>query len=262
MEIGAVIDILRAPLALRGDAMMYPLSGGAINHSYYLHDDSNEYMVKHFQSEDSLGIDRQERFDLQLQLSKKRLAPKPIYLSAEHGIYVEQWIKQHRSQLLLFFDELHINALAAALTRIHQSNVKAKSVDLPNEWQRYLLSLPDPSSFLIEQVTTLTEQWIECNENYPADVVFCHNDLAWAHLCGPTKIVLDWEYAGLGNRYFDLLSCAKVNGFKSKQHDELFNAYSKLNEIPINDVYEGCQRQANFIELTYQLWYQAIGISP
>ena len=251
---------MEQPLGLTGESMLYALSGGAINKSYYLNDDSNEFLVKQFQGESSLGIDRQERFDLQLQLAKKRLAPRPVYLCLEKGVYVEQWVKQHRSQLLLFFDELHINSLASALTRIHKSKINTQVIDFPREWQQYLSTLDNPCSFLIEEVTKATEKWIASREAFPNDQVFCHNDLAWAHLCIPTKLILDWEYAGIGNRYFDLLSCAKVNDFNADQHDLLLSAYAKQNAIPINEVYDGCSNQAPFLELTYQLWHQAVGI--
>jgi thiamine kinase-like enzyme len=217
-------------------------------------------MVKCFEAEQSLCIDRQERFDLQTQLAKKRLAPKPLYLSAENGIYVEEWVKQHRSQLLLFFDELHINSLASALTRIHKVKIKTSRVNLPREWQQYLTALSNPSSFLIDEVTRTAEKWIEITESAPQDDVFCHNDLHWSHLCMPTKTILDWEYAGIGNRYFDILSCAKVNHLDANQHDLLLSAYAKQNNIPINEVYDACSQQASFLELTYRLWYEAVGL--
>ncbi|MFB0912349.1 MAG: hypothetical protein QMA97_04100, partial [Glaciecola sp.] len=60
-----LINLLKAPLGLSDRAIISPLSGGAINRSYYLNDASNEFMVKEFQGESSLCIDRQERFDLQ-----------------------------------------------------------------------------------------------------------------------------------------------------------------------------------------------------
>ena len=262
MQCDELMEFLKAHLGLTDDAVMYPLSGGAINHTYHLSDDAKAFLVKEFQGEESLCIDRQERFELQLSLSKKGLAPKPIYLSLENGIYVEQWVKQHRSQMLLFFDELHINALATALTRVHNSKVKTKAVDLPMQWHQYLKSLANPPSFLVDEVTRTAEKWIEQMELTPKEQVFCHNDLVWAHLCIPTKIILDWEYAGIGNRYFDLLSCAKVNAFDTQQHDLLLTAYAKQNNIPLNEVYEGCSKQAGFIELTYKLWYQALGITP
>lgn len=261
MQNSELIRRLKTPLGLTDDAIVYPLSGGAINRSYYLNDEPNEFMVKEFLGENSLCIDRQERFELQLILWKKDLAPKPIYLSSGTDIYVEQWITQHASQMLLVLDTLHINALATALTRVHKSAVKAKLVDLPKQWEQYLTTLENPSLCLVKEVAKETEKWSTGIESASHEQVFCHNDLVWAHLCLPTQIILDWEYAGIGNRYFDILSCAKVNGLNTQQHDLLLIAYAKQNNIPINEVYDGCSQQASFMELTYQLWHQAVGIT-
>jgi hypothetical protein len=256
-----LINLLKAPLGLTDSAILSPLSGGAINRSYHLNDAPNEFMVKEFQGESSLCIDRQERFNLQLIVSNDGLAPRPIYLSSDTGIYVEEWVKQHRIQLLLIFDERHINSLAMALTRVHKSKVKTKTLDLPADWRQYLTAMPSPPRSLIKEVAEQTAKWITSANSSPHDYVFCHNDLVWAHLCVPANIILDWEYAGIGNRYFDILSCAKVNGFNTKQRDLLLTAYAKQNNISVNEVNEGCSQQASFVELTYQLWHQAVGIT-
>jgi thiamine kinase-like enzyme len=256
-----LINLLKAPLGLSDRAIISPLSGGAINRSYYLNDASNEFMVKEFQGESSLCIDRQERFDLQSMLSNSGLAPKPIYLSPDTGIYVEEWIKHRRIESLSIFDERHINSLASALTRVHKNKVETKLLDLPAHWLQYLTALQSPSNDLVEEVTKQTQKWKKTVGSAPNDQVFCHNDLVLAHLCVPTNIVLDWEYAGVGNRYFDILSCAKVNGFNTQQCDLLLMDYATQNNIPINEVNEGCLQQTSFVELTYQLWHQAVGIT-
>ncbi len=262
MQSDELIMLLKAPLGLTDDANIHPLSGGAINHTYHLSDDANDYLVKEFKGDDYLCIDRQDCFDLQLALSKKGLAPKPIYLSIDTGIYVEQWIKLKRSPTVLYFDEVHTHSLATALTDVHNSEVQANFVDLPRQWHRYLASVANPPTVLVDEVSRATEKWFENIASYPEEQVFCHNDLVWEHLCIPTKIILDWEYAGIGNRYFDLLSCAKVNAFDIRQRDLLLTAYAKQNNIPIKEVEEGCKKQAGFIELTYQLWHQALGLTP
>ncbi|MDT0582918.1 MULTISPECIES: phosphotransferase [Alteromonadaceae] len=257
-----LLTLLSEPLGLSDDALLYPLSGGAINHSFYLNDEKNEFLVKCFEGEEATNIDRLERFELQAHLAKKKVAPAPLYICPDNGIYVEQWIKQHRSQIPLFFDELHVNALVKSMSLIHKINVNTRVIDLPAEWRNYLESIPSPSSFVIEQVAAVTEKWNKQANEQSSSWVFCHNDLVWAHLCPPTKIILDWEYAGIGNRYFDLLSCAKVNNFNSEQHDLLLSAYAKYNEIAIDDVYQECAIQSEYLQLTYQLWYDAVGLQP
>lgn len=253
---------LQEPLSLSDDALLYPLSGGAINHSFYLNDEKNEFLVKCFEGEEATNIDRLERFELQAHLAKKKVAPTPLYICPDNGVYVEQWIKQHRSQIPLFFDELHINALVKSMSAIHKIKINTRIIDLPVDWRNYLESIPSPSSFIIEQVAATTERWNKQAKEESSSWVFCHNDLVWAHLCPPTKIILDWEYAGIGNRYFDLLSCAKVNNFNTEQHDLLLSAYAQHNGFSIDDVYQECAIQSEYLQLTYQLWYDAVGLKP
>jgi thiamine kinase-like enzyme len=257
-----LLALLREPLGLSDDALLYPLSGGTINRSFYLNDEKNEFLVKCFEAEEATNIDRLERFELQAHLAKKKVAPAPLYICPHNGVYVEQWIKQHRSQIPLFFDELHVNALVKAMSAIHKININTRVIDLPAEWRNYLESIPSPSSFVIEQVANATEKWNKQSNEHSSSWVFCHNDLVWAHLCLPTKIILDWEYAGIGNRFFDLLSCAKVNNFNSEQHELLLSAYAQYNEIALDDVYQECALQSEYLQLTYQLWYDAVGLQP
>jgi fructosamine-3-kinase len=63
-----LIRLLKTPLGLTEDAILYPLSGGAINRSYYLNDDFNEFMLKEFQAKSSLWIDSQKHVELHLIL--------------------------------------------------------------------------------------------------------------------------------------------------------------------------------------------------
>ncbi len=55
----------------------------------------------------------------------------------------------------------------------------------------------------------------------------CHNDLLAANLLvddvGLT--ILDWEYAGMGDRYFDLANLAVNNGFTTQDETALLDAY-------------------------------------
>ncbi|MBF7072451.1 phosphotransferase [Glaciecola sp. MH2013] len=260
MQIDALLAHLSEPLHLSENAVLLPLSGGTINGAFYLVDNKNEYMVKCFEASETVDINRLERFRLQERLAKKRIAPRPIYLSAEACIYVEQWVKQHRSQIPLFFDELHINLLAKTLSNIHRCKIELPIANLPVSWQHYLSSIPTINDYTHERVAKATQAWESHRRNESASWVLCHNDLAWAHVCVPTKLILDWEYAALGNRFFDLLSCAKVNKFDNEQHEMLVAAYAKQNDLSIEYAYEQCGIQAEFVDLTYSLWYKALGM--
>ena len=56
----------------------------------------------------------------------------------------------------------------------------------------------------------------------------CHNDLLTANVLddGARLRILDWEYAGMGDRFFDLANLAVNNGFGDADDEALLDAYS------------------------------------
>jgi thiamine kinase-like enzyme len=59
------------------------------------------------------------------------------------------------------------------------------------------------------------------------DPVPCHNDLLNANLIhdGERVRIVDWEYAGMGDRYFDLGNLSINNGFEEEDDQRLLAAY-------------------------------------
>jgi thiamine kinase-like enzyme len=55
----------------------------------------------------------------------------------------------------------------------------------------------------------------------------CHNDLLPANLLahGPRVVIVDWEYAGMGDRYFDLANLSANNAFGANEDERLLEAY-------------------------------------
>jgi len=57
--------------------------------------------------------------------------------------------------------------------------------------------------------------------------VACHNDLLPANFIddGQRLWLLDWEYAGMGDRYFDLANLSVNNGFGDEEDELLLTSY-------------------------------------
>ena len=55
----------------------------------------------------------------------------------------------------------------------------------------------------------------------------CHNDLLTANFIhdGARVRIVDWEYAGMGDRYFDLGNLSVNNGFAEADDERLLAAY-------------------------------------
>ena len=99
--------------------------------------------------------------------------------------------------------------------------------------------------FLIEQV----------DEIYPKaeELILCHNDLtAGNFLFTPQKLFLiDWEYAGMNDPLFDVVSFLNENDLYNSKYKKIFlEAYFSNNEIP----WEKIEIWNNFQNLMWAIW--------
>jgi thiamine kinase-like enzyme len=67
-----------------------------------------------------------------------------------------------------------------------------------------------------------------------ADPVPCHDDLLAGNLMGTaeTMMIVDWEYAGMGHRFFDLGNLAVNNDFDDAAEERLLTAYFDAPPTP------------------------------
>jgi len=89
--------------------------------------------------------------------------------------------------------------------------------------------------------------------------VLCHNDLSLPHIVETTTpVIVDWEYAAMGNRYFDLASCGQINQLGQAQKLALYQAYALYSGLEQQLVIEQCLQQEVVVALTASLWYAAL----
>ncbi|GAA0857671.1 phosphotransferase [Aliiglaciecola litoralis] len=230
------------------------VKGGAINRSFRLLANDTQYFLKTFELNHIAPSDRQALFIQQAQLADHQKAAKPIYLSRSHDFQVEEWV-EHTSLLnssLRHPDK--ITFLARVLWEIHQLPTFALSIDLPKNWMLYLENADDPDDvYWLDRIDKCKPAWIDTHK---VDQVLCHNDLAMEHIAlTEPAVIFDWEYAALGNRFFDLASCALIN--KLDEHDTiaLQTHYAQLCGLSTEYVFEQCQLQFPIVALTNDLWY-------
>jgi len=121
--------------------------------------------------------------------------------------------------------------VAGALRRIHDSGEK-----LPSTFNSFRIvevyaetaaqrgaTIPDAYGAARKRAKAI-EKSLRGPEHEP---VPCHNDLLAANLLldETTLRIVDWEYAGMGNRYFDLGNLAVNNGLDDDAQGTLLEAY-------------------------------------
>jgi len=128
------------------------------------------------------------------------LAPRLVHWYDNARVTVSEFIDGH-------MDTPDPALLGQTLRRIHGLPIKADPISLSNHLQRYTShaiergvapeQLIDPNFEPLARAISLLES---------SAPVLCHNDLGRGNLIitGEQAVVIDWEYAAMGNRYFDL----------------------------------------------------------
>jgi len=139
--------------------------------------------------------------------------------------------------------------------------ITARPLDLASRWQHYInVAQLDMSSELYLKAQSLRKQVIK-SEQDDDDYVLCHNDLLTNHLllsADNSLKIIDWEYAAMGNRYFDLASCCLINKLEINESRELVKHYAKLMNIDEHDAIAKFDLHTEIVAITNDLWFAAL----
>jgi thiamine kinase len=71
---------------------------------------------------------------------------------------------------------------------------------------------------------------LKLRENSAATL--CHNDVHHLNVTDDGNLrLIDWEYAGVGQRLFDLASVCVYHNYDKLQREQLLSAYTSLTEL-------------------------------
>lgn len=261
-----IIATLQKALRLSDNIQVSQHPSGAVNHVYRVQDVGanknlsdgafRDLAVKWMGDDDFSGVNRAHQFALQQQLSKLGIAPQPLWLSDDETIWVEQWLESASNP------ELTPKQLATALSLIHQLPVTARPLELASRWQHYIKAAAlDEDSVLFSKAQALRSKVIQSEQN-SEDFVLCHNDLLINHLmlnADHELKVIDWEYAAMGNRYFDLASCSLINKLSKASSVDLVKHYASVMNIDETCAVEQFELHLDIVAVTNDLWFAALG---
>jgi thiamine kinase-like enzyme len=226
-DVNAIVRRLEARLGEAGGPPV-PLDGGITNRNYRVHFGEREYVLR-LPGKDTalLGISRDaERIANQ---AAARLGIAPEVASADGDYLVTAFVVCEP------IDVEHLRAdpepVAGALRAFHDSGIELPTrfwvPELLDEYAEIVRerggSLPkdyEPTRALARRIAEILPL---------GDPVPCHNDLLSANLltvdAGERLMLVDWEYAGMGHRLFDLGNLAVNNEFDEAADERLLAAY-------------------------------------
>ncbi|MCI0458027.1 MAG: ethanolamine utilization protein EutH [Gemmataceae bacterium] len=220
--------------ALKGKALtITELGGGLTNRNFKVDADGDSFVVRIYgEGTEALGIDREREVACSHAASGAGVGPEVIAHLPERRALVCRFVK---GDLLKEPEKFRqpgtLRRVAQTLRRCHDypappdlgrfsafevvrsyhAQAREQKVPLPGELDRAL------------ELLARIEQEVRTDE----PLCLCHNDLLGANFIddGMTIRLIDWEYGGLGDRFFDLGNFAVNNNLDAAQELALLEAY-------------------------------------
>ncbi len=218
-----------------------PLGGGITNHNFKVSVDGSEFVLRIGGKDTALlGIDRRAEESASRMAADLGIGPEVVAFVEPEGYLVTRFIHGEPLPVDRIRSPRWTERVAAAVGRIHAAPPILGRFDAHRVVERYRDTagdhgVPAPEGFDRAQEVA---RRIEAARG-PQARVPCHNDLLNANLLaeGDQVRIVDWEYAGMGDRFFDLANLSVNHGFEAEQDEALLSAYF------------GTFRQADFASL-------------
>ena len=181
-----------------------------------------------------------------------KISEKVVYFDENTGIKISKFVHNARQYKTTPTNE-QITYLAKTLKKLHSSKLK-----VPFGYQMfYRLSIYKKSLFEDEYIDIKIEKQIikDVQKIFAKDeMVLCHNDLVQNNLLFKFNglTLIDWEYSGMNNFYFDLASFISENNLNDEQKEFFLSKYfgAKLNDLKRKKV----NIFINFLDLLFYYW--------
>jgi thiamine kinase-like enzyme len=184
-----------------------PLPGGITNRNYRVAVDGEVFVVRiPADSGSLLGIDRRIEREASRLAAAAGVGPDVIAFIEPEGVLVTRFIEGRPVRDHTIHDPVMLERIAQALRRIHQAGSIASAFSPFRVVEAYALITARHGGRLPAARERAQAVAVEIERALsPQPPVLCHNDLLNANFIddGVSIRIVDWEYAGMGDRFFD-----------------------------------------------------------
>ena len=212
------------------DLKVSPLGGGITNNNYRI-DVGAESFVLRIPGEDTdlLGINREFEYAANLAAGMLGIAPQVFHFIRPEGYLVTRFITGRP----ILPDEIcqpeNIRRVMDVVRKIHgmpgipgRFDVFQVVVDYSETARRYKVAFPKNYQSVVED----TQSAGRVLKSLPVTPRPCHNDLLNANFLTDGRLyILDWEYAGMGDIFFDLANFSDHHQLTDDQDHWLLKCY-------------------------------------
>lgn len=207
------------------------LTGGITNKNYKITNDGESYVLRMGGNETKyLGIDRKIEYECSRLASQIGIAPESVAFLEPEGYIVARFISGKGIPAEEIGTEENIKRVLESMKAYHALDYFPGSFSpfrVAEEYKKTALSfnvkLPEKMDWYLEK----SHEIEKAIYREPLKTRPCHNDLLNANFIDDgTRIrILDWEYAGMGDIFFDLGNFAVQHEFNDEQDEILLRTY-------------------------------------
>lgn len=219
-------------LTMEAEPVIIELSGGITNKNYKITLDGESFVLRMGGNETKyLGIDREVEYECSRLAAQVGVAPEPIAFIAPEGFILARFISGKGIPAEEIGTEENIRRVVEAMKAYHALEFFPGSFSpfrVAEEYAKTALSfnvkLPDKMDWYLEKSREIETAMYA---RIPLTPRPCHNDLLNGNFIddGTRLRILDWEYAGRGDIFFDLGNFAVQHEFNDQQDEILMRAY-------------------------------------
>lgn len=234
-------------------------------------------IYKQLQTHHAQAFSHASTFSLQQRLFQQGVAAEPLWFDASTGEWIEAYLPAPESTEPQNTNIPNTDLLTQALVNLHQVHVgegEIRTLDpfvqaevllaqlsaklAPHHLSRIQLTLRDLQSQLQSLLQSLLQS--KCHSTSPHSdetPVLCHNDLHVDHVRAQMCCV-DWEYAGVGSRYFDVAMCLTINHYPTAAHASFIVKYAELAGVNTEHASHQVSVYLRLCNILNELWSQVL----
>jgi thiamine kinase-like enzyme len=206
------------------------LGGGITNHNLKVELDGGDTFVLRIAGRNSaeLGIDRRVEYEASLAAAAVGVGPEVVAFVEPEGYLVTRFIEGGVVPLPRMREPEMIGRVAAALRAVH------KGPPLRGRFDAFRI-VEEYRSTAFARGTSVPAEYVRARQvarvieraRGPVPERPCHNDLLNANFIddGARVRIVDWEYAGMGDIFFDLANFAVNHELDVEARDHLLVSY-------------------------------------
>lgn len=209
-------------------ATVVALDGGITNRNFKVIVDGSSYVLRMGGVRtELLGIDRAVEHAASLRAEEIGIGPAVVAFVQSEGWLVTRFIDGRRIPPVEMREPKELGRVAAALRKIHSAPAIPGRFDAHAVVDDYRAKAESfgvkiPAEF--EEARQVSERIRSARG--PQPLVPCHNDLLNANFLDDGEVrIVDWEYAGMGDRFFDLANLSVNHEFSVADDQRLLSEY-------------------------------------